>query len=317
MATDSSIGIRAMTTPERVAITVHLKDGSAGSYEVKGQSQQKVLELLQPVATQLGVRISEEAAGAGVLPDSRLRFASRQLHHPPVRLRARRNPRTGHRRSAPIIAAPWPGVVVVHGFAGMSHDPRHQADWLAGLGYLAAAPDLYYWGSRCAACGRSCARPQPATGASSTTSTACGLAGAPGPVHRHDRRDRVCMGGAYAVALAPGHGYAAACVYYGGTPNRHWPTPARSRAARAARIERRWAAALHSGWKKRSPRPATTSPPLRTHAAASPTSSASTSRPNTGRYPGAASVDTHCRAASTPGSGQGTRSCGPHRGRGR
>jgi hypothetical protein len=42
----SSIGIGTMTTQNRVTITVHLKDGSAGSYEVKRQSQQKVLELL-------------------------------------------------------------------------------------------------------------------------------------------------------------------------------------------------------------------------------------------------------------------------------
>jgi hypothetical protein len=61
----SAIGIGGMTTQNRVAVTVHLKDGSAGSYEVKRQSQQKVLELLQPVATQLGVRISDEAAAAG------------------------------------------------------------------------------------------------------------------------------------------------------------------------------------------------------------------------------------------------------------
>jgi carboxymethylenebutenolidase len=115
--------------------------------------------------------------------------------------------------AAPAGRGPWPGVVVIHDALGMSTDVHNQADWLASEGYLAVAPNLYYWGRRIR-CLISTVRlgERPL---SELDATRRWLA-------EHDRCTGTvgvigfCMGGDFALMMAPRRGVSAASVNYGG-----------------------------------------------------------------------------------------------------
>lgn len=119
--------------------------------------------------------------------------------------------------ATPAGEGPWPGVVVIHDALGMSSDVRNQADWLASEGFLALAPNLYYWGRRIR-CLISTVRygPRPLSELDAARAWLAGEERCTGKVGVIG----FCMGGDFALMLAPRAGVSAASVNYGGDTER-------------------------------------------------------------------------------------------------
>jgi carboxymethylenebutenolidase len=121
--------------------------------------------------------------------------------------------------ATPAGLGPWPGIIVIHDVFGMTPDLRRHTDWAASAGYLAVAPDLYSWGGKMACLIKTFGALAKREGVAFDDIDAVSA----WMRARPDCTGRIgitgfCMGGAFALFTAAGHGFDVSGVNYGMVP---------------------------------------------------------------------------------------------------